>query len=81
MMYSLTTKQQNALILINFVPEEIVRQILQHKVHSETEDARSHYSRQMSVFNMDNYYSWYTYDSQLSQVIVSLKAKFLFLLL
>jgi len=73
MMYSLTTKQQNALILINFVPEEIVRQILQHKVHSETEDARSHYSRQMSVFNMDNYYYWHEYDRKLSQLIQSIK--------
>ena len=72
MMYSLSTKQQNALSLINLFPEEIVRKILQCKVHLETEDARTYYSQQMSVFNMDNYYFWHEYDTKLSHLIQSM---------
>ena len=72
MMYSLSTKQQNALSLINFFPEEIVRKILKHKAHLEMEDARTYYNQQMSVFNMDNYYFWHEYDRKLAYLIQSM---------
>ena len=73
MEWDMSTKHQNSLTLIRFVPVEIVRKILEDKTRLETEETREYYNKQMSVFNMDNYYSWYTYDSQLSQVILSLK--------
>ena len=67
--YSLSAKQENALTLIHFFPEDIVRKILQEKTHRETEDARNSCSHQMSVFNIDNYYYWHAYDTNLSQII------------
>ena len=71
--YGLSTKQENALTLIHFFPEDIVRKILQEKTYLETEGARNFCSHQMSVFNIDNYYYWHAYDMNLSQIIRDLE--------
>jgi hypothetical protein len=67
-MYELTQYEKNKLTLSRFFPKEISDIILRLKTDAETEDARFFYYQHRSVFNMENYYHRYAYDTFLTEI-------------